>query len=323
MKIGIVGSTGLVGRTILHLLEESELEIDELHLLSSHRSHGKTIKFRNKDIIVETVKEQLLGEKFDFLFFAAGKDIAKELAPIAEKSGSTVIDNSSAFRKTHPLIVPEINGYEVRTYQGIIANPNCSTIQLVLAINPLHQEYGLKSVIISTYQSVSGSGNTGIEALLHERNTGSYCMESPFTEQIDLNIIPQIGEFDSSGYCEEEHKMHYELRRIISEPNLQVVATTVRVPVITGHSQSIYLECNQDIDLERIADIFYQNHRIGFYGRDYISPLEIIDRDRSYVCRLRKGLNSKSILFWNVADNIRVGAATNAVNIMKYILNTR
>lgn len=322
MKIGIVGATGLVGRTILQVLEERRIIPAELRLFSSKRSAGTVLPFNNRDYQVEELTEKGVCERFDYLLFSAGKEVSMSFAPLAEETGNCIIDNSSAFRKTRPLVVPEINSYLLQDYQGIIANPNCSTIQLLLALYPLDRLFGLKRLIVSTYQSISGAGNSAIEQLLNER-LAKIKGGQPVEEFIDLNLIPAIGDIDSAGRCQEELKMHYEIKKILGLGELEVAVTTVRVPVIYGHSESVFAEFQRDIDLNMIADAWKQASLIRFSENEIISPRRTEGSDLSYVCRLRKGVSSKSILFWNAADNIRVGAASNAVNIMqKMIENT-
>lgn len=321
MKIGIVGATGLVGRKIIEIIDGTAMEVSELKLFASNLSAGKSIKFRDTEYKVEQLSFQAMRENYDYLLFSAGKEVSLNYASAAENAGNIVIDNSSAYRKSRPLIVPEINGHLLKGYRGIIANPNCSTIQLVLALHPLNRLYGLKRLIVSTYQSVSGAGNQGISALMSQREQAAN-QSSGYSEKttIDLNLFPLIGEAGNDGYCEEETKMRYETGRILSLPELKMAVTTVRVPVLYGHCESVYAEFEKDIDYESLEEVWQNEEYIEYLPEHFITPKEVEGSDKSYICRLRKGLDAKSILFWNAADNVRVGAATNAVRILKQLM---
>ncbi len=319
MKIGIVGATGLVGRTILQVMEERKLFPDRLRLFASFRSAGTAISFNKREYITETLQENNMQEHFDFLLFSAGKEVSLHYAAIAERSGNNVIDNSSAYRKDRPLIVPEINSELLKGYRGIVANPNCSTIQLVLALFPIGKLYGLKRLVVSTYQSVSGAGNSAIEKLLGERkaNVNSSLVEDKF---LDLNLAAAIGPINEAGHSQEELKMQYETAKILGLDKLEVAVTAIRVPVLFGHAESVFAEFDCQVELEKIVKAWEQESFIG-YSKNIITPRQAEGSDLSYVCRLRGGCTADSILFWNVADNIRVGAATNAVNIMQSLIN--
>jgi len=317
MKIGIVGATGQVGRMMLTCLLEQKIEIDELVLFASKKSAGTKVAFAGKLIQVEELTEAKMKEKFDYLLFSAGGAVSKHFSPIAEAAGNTVIDNSSAFRQDPriPLVIPEINGSVLDNYQGIIANPNCSTIQMLLPLYAIHKVNKIKKIVVSTYQSVSGSGNKGIQSLLNDHE------KSIYPRKIDHNVIPLIGEILPSGYSEEEEKMRFETQKIFNDKEILVSATTVRVPVLYGHSESIYIELENSYDMEEIKQVLRQAESVIFLEEDYITPLELGDSDDSFVCRLREGVDDKSLTFWNVANNIRVGAATNAVRILKFLIN--
>jgi aspartate-semialdehyde dehydrogenase len=320
MRCAVVGATGEVGRTMLRCLEEFRIPVDSLRLFASSRSAGTTLPFRGQSIIVEELTGQAMGEGIDYLLFSAGGQVSKQYAPIAAAAGSTVIDNSSAFRRVEgiPLVVPEINGDTLTGYHGIIANPNCSTIQLALALAAPAREFGLRKVIVSTYQSVSGAGHRGI-ATLENENRGLFA-DSPFPRPIAGNVIPQIAEMLPDGYCFEEDKMHFELKRILSLPDMEVCATTVRVPVARGHAESVYAEFDREIDLVRYAEVLEGSPSVIYEADRYITPIELGDSDDSHVSRLRMGPNPYSVAFWNVGHNVRLGAATNAVRILKHLL---
>jgi len=320
MKIGIVGATGEVGRMMVKCLEEFDIPVSELCLFASTRSAGTGIPFKGKQIIVQALTPQAMKEQYTALLFSAGRNVATSFAPIAAEYGNTVIDNSSAYRRDNsvPLIIPEINAHVLDGYHGIISNPNCSTIQMLLALNPLEKRYGLDKVIVSTYQSVSGAGHKGIAALEQQRMGNPEF--GPFPKHIDLNVIPQIGSFLEDGYCEEEAKMHFETNKILGRNDILVSATTVRVPTFYGHAENVYAEFKRDIDLVEAGKLLSASPSVLFYPEGYITPLELLDSNDSHVCRLRKGLDTKSIVFWNVGHNVRVGAATNAIRILKYII---
>ncbi len=321
MKLAVVGATGEVGRMMLKCLEEQNILVSELYLYASARSQGQKLFFNNKEYTVQTLTKESMQQNYDFLLFSAGGKTALEYAPVAAQAGNTIIDNSSAFRQQAgiPLIVPEINGEVIKGYQGIIANPNCSTIQMVLPLNVLHQEFGLKKVIVSTYQSVSGAGHKGIDTLMAQRN-GSEIID-PFSQKIDLNVLPQVDRMLDNGYCFEEEKMHFETRKILNIPDLLISATTVRVPVLYGHSETIYAEFAQDVDLAQAQKALQHSTSIKFYSDTIITPIDVVDSDDSHVCRLRMGVDNKSLNFWCVGNNVRLGAATNAVRILKYLIS--
>ena len=328
MRLAIVGATGEVGRMMLKVLEERNISISELVLYASSRSAGTILKYQGEEIEVRELNSQAMERSYDYLLFSAGKKVSSQFASIAEQTGNTIIDNSSAFRQTHPLIVPEINGKLLKGYQGIIANPNCSTIQMVLALYPLHLRYVLKEIVVSTYQSVSGAGNKGIQALNRERaksgiDKAVFQTESPFPNRIDLNVIPQIGELDKEGYSEEEHKMIMETRKIMEIEDLRVAVTTVRVPVLIGHAETVFARFEKPVDLPEIPDLFRTWPVITYQQNGYITPREIDESEQSHVGRVRRGVDDYSLLFWNVAHNVRLGAATNAVKVMQLLMALR
>jgi len=318
MRIGIVGATGEVGRTMMRVLAEREIELERLDLFASAKSAGIMLPFRRERIEVRELTASAMKESYDYLLFSAGGNVSREYAPLAEKRGSTVIDNSSAFRKTHPLVVPEVNGDELKGYRGIVANPNCSTIQLVLVLYPLHIRFGLEELVVSTYQAVSGAGHKGIEALKGERSGRD--VATPFPRQIDQNVIPEIGEFDKDGNSEEERKMLFEIGRIIGLAELKAAVTTVRVPTLYGHAESVFARFRKRVKLEEIGELYRSSPVINYSREGYITPAEIEDSDQSHVGRMRRGVDDYSLQFWNVGHNVRLGAATNAVKILEKLV---
>lgn len=317
MKIGVVGATGEVGRMMLTCLKEQEIDITDLRLFASRKSAGTLVEFRGKNIEVEELTEEKMKERFDYLLFSAGGVVSKRFAPLAVQAGNTVIDNSSAFRQDPkiPLVIPEINGHLLVNYKGIIANPNCSTIQMLLPLYAIHKVNKVKKIVVSTYQSVSGSGNKGIQSLLNDDENSIY------PRKIKNNVIPLIGSLLPSGYSDEEEKMSFETQKIFSDRDIKVSATAVRVPVFYGHSESIYIELEENYDLAEIKQALRDAEGVKFLEDDFMTPLELGHSNDSFVCRLRQGVDDHSLTFWNVANNIRVGAATNAVRILKYLIN--
>lgn len=316
MKIAIVGATGEVGRMMITCLQELSLPLAELDLYASAKSRGDLLYYMDHAIAVQELIEKSLTKRYDYVFFSAGGGIAHAFAPTALQSSELIIDNSSAFRQDDaiPLVVPQINADLLLGYQGIVANPNCSTIQMVLPLAVLDQEYHLKKVIVSTYQAVSGSGHGGIDTLEKQRLGSSHIGIYP--EQIDLNVIPQIGVFLDNGYSAEEEKMHQETLKILARDDIAISATTVRVPVMYGHSLSVYAEFEQKLDLDKAAELLSQAQAIKYHENSFITPLGLGTSNSSHVCRLRRGVDSHSLTFWNVGHNVRIGAAANAVNIM-------
>jgi len=315
MKIGIVGATGEVGRKMIKVLEEYNVPIRELHLFASERSAGKEIMFKGNKFKVKKLTKEALMDQYDYLLFSAGASVSKEFAPIASENGTTVIDNSSAFRMVPdiPLIVPEINSNLLKGYKGIIANPNCSTIQMVLSLYKLHQRYSIDEIIVSTYQSVSGAGYKGIKEL-QDQIKGSKEINI-FPKQISHNVIPLIGKIENNGFTQEEMKMVNETRKILNDNSIKVYPTTVRVPVVYGHSESVFVRFKNEFkDIEEVKEIIASGENVKVV-EDIITPIDVTDSDITFVCRVRT-FDKNSILFWNVADNIRVGAATNAVRIL-------
>jgi len=316
MKIAIVGATGEVGRMMITCMEESNLQPELVDLYASAKSKGTTLYYLDQPLEVQELSKDSLKKHYDYVFFSAGGGVARSFAPIAAEYSDLVIDNSSAFRNEEkiPLVVPQINRDILDGYSGIVANPNCSTIQMVLPLAVLDRAFGLQKVVVSTYQAVSGSGHSGIEALEKQRRGSS--LKFSYPEIIDLNVIPQIGVFLDSGYSSEEEKMLNETRKILANDAIRVSATTVRVPVLYGHSNSVYAEFAKRVDIAQAAELLKAAPAIHYHENSYITPLAIGNSNDAHVCRLRYGVDEQSLAFWNVGHNVRIGAAANAVNIL-------
>jgi len=315
MKIAIVGATGEVGRMMITCLEESGVKVECLDLFASVRSQGTILYYNDQPLKVQVLTQEAMLKHYDYVFFSAGAGIARTFAPIALEASEIIIDNSSGFRKEEdiPLVVPQVNGDLLEGYEGIVANPNCSTIQIVLPLAVLDKLFGLQKLIVSTYQSVSGSGHQGIITLRKQRKGSPD--KGIYPQIIDLNVIPQIGTFLDSGYCQEEEKMHHESRKILRLVDLKVSATTVRVPVEYGHSVSVYAEFASRVDIKAAEEALSKAPGIVYYPNTYITPLDLGNSNDSHTCRLRLGTDNKSLAFWNVGHNVRLGAAANAVGI--------
>jgi aspartate-semialdehyde dehydrogenase len=335
MNFAIIGASGNVGRKTIEILEKSKISFKELYLVASKKSAGKKVKFREKEIEIENL-ENYDFSKAQITIFAAGSQIAEEWAPKAAKE-TIVIDNSSFFRmqKNIPLVIPEVNSDALNKHENIIANPNCSTMQMVLVLKPLHDEYKIKRVVVSTYQAVSGAGKEAMDELfdqtqmylknyLHPEDGLNKIESKNFTKQIAFNLIPHIDTFDKDGYTKEELKMVNETKKILDE-KIEVTATCVRVPVRTGHSESINIEFEKSYDLENIIKIL--DNAPGCKVIDdrkdggYITPLEAENDYTTYISRIRKdNTNSKAINIWVVSDNLLKGAALNAVQIAECLM---
>jgi aspartate-semialdehyde dehydrogenase len=325
MKLAVVGATGLVGSEILKVLEERNFEFDELYPVASERSVGKLLRFKGKDYTIIGMKEAI-AKKPDIAIFSAGGNTSLEWAPHFAEAGSIVIDNSSAWRMSpgHKLVVPEVNGEVLRIDDRIIANPNCSTIQMVLALAPLHHRYKIKRIVVSTYQSVTGTGKEAVDQLMAERG-GQQDVKGPYPYRIDLNLLPQIDVFLDNGYTKEEMKMVNETKKIMGDESIQLTATCVRVPVMGGHSEAVNVEFEQDFSLEEVRRILSETPGIVLQddpaNRIYPMPMNSHGRDEVFVGRLRRDESQANTLnMWIVADNLRKGAATNAVQIAEYML---
>ena len=324
IKLAVVGATGLVGRTALKVLEEYNLPISEYVFFASSRSAGTTLKFQGKDYTVRELKDDSFDEGFDYAIFSAGGDTSKHFSPIAASKGCIVVDNSSAFRMDEnvPLIVPEVNPEEIKNNHGIIANPNCSTIQAVVPLKVLDDLYGIKRVIYSTYQAVSGAGQRGVEDLENGLK-GEAPKKFPYS--IVNNCLPHIDVFLDNGYTKEEVKMINETRKILKRPDLKVTATCVRVPVLNSHSESINVEFENDFDLKELVEALKNADGITVQDDpEYnIYPLatKASGHDDVFVGRIRRDESVPyGINFWCVSDNIRKGAASNAVQIVKKLI---
>ena len=323
-KLAIVGATGLVGRTALTVLEEKNLPNFEYKLFCSKKSAGTEIKFLGKTYIAEELTDNSFDEGFDFAIFSAGGETAKHFAPIAAQKGCIVIDNSSAFRmdKDVPLVVPEVNPNDIKSNKGIIANPNCSTIQAVEALKPLDDKYKIKRVVYSTYQAVSGAGVFGLEDLKN-KSTGNDLKK--FAHPIYNNCLPHIDVFTENGYTKEELKMINETRKILNKPDLAVTATAVRVPVENCHGESINIEFENDFELDDVINTLKNAPGIIVYDdvQYDIYPLATVanGHDEVYVGRIRRDFSQPNTLnLWVVADNIRKGAASNAIQILEKLI---
>ena len=325
IKLAIVGATGLVGRTLLKILEEKNLPIDEYVLFSSQKSAGSIIHFKGRDYTVkELTLDSFKEEHFDFAIFSAGGSTSLKFSPIAVQNGCIVIDNSSAFRmeKDVPLVVPEVNSEDIKWNKGIIANPNCSTIQAVLPIKALDQKYTVKRIVYSTYQAVSGAGRFGIEDL---ENGSKGIPPQKFPYPIFNNCLPHIDVFLENGYTKEEEKMINETRKILHKPDLKVTATCVRVPVINCHCESINLELEKDFHLQDINRDLATFENITVLDDPqkefYPLPTKVSGKDNVFVGRIRRDFSIPNGLnLWVVADNIRKGAATNAIQILEKLI---
>lgn len=323
MKVAVVGATGLVGSKMLQVLAERNFPVTELIPVASEKSVGKEVTFKGKSYKIVSATTAIALQP-NVAIFSAGGSTSLEWAPKFAEAGITVIDNSSAWRMdpTKKLVVPEINGDALTAADKIIANPNCSTIQMVLVLNPLHKKYGIKRVVVSTYQSVTGTGVKAVTQLMNER--AGVEGEKAYAHQIDLNVIPQIDVFTDNGYTKEEMKMVNETKKIMGDDNIKVTATTVRIPVMGGHSEAVNVEFNNEYDLAEVRSIL--EHTPGVVVVDdpanakYPMPKDAHDRDEVFVGRIRRDeTQDKTINLWVVSDNLRKGAATNAVQIAEYL----
>jgi aspartate-semialdehyde dehydrogenase len=327
MKIAVVGATGLVGTVMLKVLEERNFPLTELIPVASEKSVGKEISFKGKKYAVVNM-ETAIAMRPDIALFSAGGSTSLTYAPLFAEAGTTVIDNSSAWRMdpSKKLIVPEVNANELSIDDKIIANPNCSTIQMVVALKPLHDKYRIKRVVVSTYQSVTGTGVKAVEQMMNERKG---IMDGPmaYAYPIDLNVIPQIDVFIENGYTKEEMKMILETRKIMGDESIKVTATTVRIPVMGGHSESVNIEFENDFDLADVRDLLTKTEGIIVVddpaNLKYPMPKDAHEKDEVFVGRIRRDESLPNTLnMWIVADNLRKGAATNAVQIAEYLVKS-
>ena len=324
MKIAVVGATGLVGSKMIEILEEQQIPVTQLIPVASAKSAGKEVTFQGKKWTVCTPREAIAC-KPHFALFSAGASVSLEWAPQFAAIGCTVIDNSSAWRMEQdvPLVVPEINLHTIKPWHRIIANPNCSTIQMVMVLCPLHRRYQIKRIVVSTYQSVSGSGQKGIGQLMFERGASQDNPEvRAYPHPIDLNIIPQIDKFLENDYTKEEMKMVNETRKILEDDTIGVSATTVRVPVTGGHSESVNVRFHQPIDMDEVYTLVQRFPGVVVERLPhYPMPIDAFGKDEVFVGRIRLDPSEpNTINMWIVADNLRKGAATNAVQILRALV---
>ena len=324
MKIAVVGATGLVGSKMLQVLAERNFPLTELIPVASEKSIGKEVEYNGKKYTVVSATDAIAA-KPDLALFSAGGSTSLKWAPQFAEAGITVIDNSSAWRldPAKKLVVPEVNADALTAEDKIIANPNCSTIQMVVALHPLHQKYGIKRIVVSTYQSVTGTGVKAVSQLMNERNRVDG--EMAYKYPIDLNVIPQIDVFLENGYTKEEMKMVHETKKIMRDDTIRVTSTTVRIPVMGGHSESVNVEFENDFDLNELRELLSQSP--GIVVEDdpsaqlYPMPMNAHDKDEVFVGRLRRDETQPNTLnMWIVSDNLRKGAATNAVQIAEKLL---
>lgn len=327
MKVAVVGATGLVGSMMLKVLEERNFPVSELIPVASDKSAGKEIEFKGKKYTVVNCNDGVAA-KANVALFSAGGAMSLEWAPKFAAAGTTVIDNSSAWRM-HPdkkLIVPEVNADALTASDKIIANPNCSTIQMVVALNPLHKKYKIKRIVVSTYQSVSGTGKKAVDQLMNERK--GVVSDKAYPYQIDLNVLPHIDVFMDNGYTKEEMKMVNETKKIMRDDSIRLTATTVRVPVIAGHSESVNVEFENDFTVDEVRALLSKEKGIVVFDTPssllYPMPIDAAGKDDVFVGRIRRDeTQPKTLNMWVVSDNLRKGAATNAVQIAEYLLEKK
>jgi aspartate-semialdehyde dehydrogenase len=327
--VAVVGATGAVGTEMIEVLEERKFPVTRLVPLASTRSAGGTVIFEGDEVPIEVLtKDSFAG--VDIALFSAGADLSREFAPIAVKAGAVVIDNSAAWRMTPevPLVVPEVNAHDIQRHKGIIANPNCSTIQMVVALKPLHDQAKIKRIVVTTFQSVSGTGKDAMDELMAEcQDLLSFKSASPkvYPYQIAFNCLPQIDDFLPSGYTKEEMKMVHETRKIMGDQSIHVTATTVRVPVYVGHSEAINIETERKLSANEARAILSTAPGVLLYDdpahKIYPMPLEVVGKDEVYVGRVREDESiANGLNLWVVADNLRKGAALNAVQIAEHLV---
>jgi aspartate-semialdehyde dehydrogenase len=323
INLAIVGATGMVGRTFLDVLALKKIPINNLYLFASANSIGKKVMFCGDEYTVQELNQNSFDDEIHIALFSAGADVSKIFAPIASSKGCIVIDNSSAWRMHDcvPLVVPEVNPEDINFHSGIIANPNCSTIQAVVALKPLHDKYKIKRIVYSTYQSVSGAGIGGMHDLEDGENF------KYFDYQIKNNLIPQIDTIDENGYTNEEMKLVNETRKILKDDKINITATCVRVPVFFGHCESINIEFENSFDLEQLIVLLRGSKGLivqdDMQSQNYPMPINCAGQDEVFVGRIRRDYSVKNgVNLWVVADNMRKGAATNTVQIAELLLKT-
>ncbi|GAB1446487.1 aspartate-semialdehyde dehydrogenase [Flammeovirgaceae bacterium] len=323
MKLAIVGATGLVGQEVLKVIEERHVEFSDLYLVASAKSVGQTLLFKDKKYIIKSLDETC-NLAPEVAIFSADGDTSLEWAPRFAEKGCIVIDNSSAWRMDpeKKLVVPEVNGHVLRIDDRIIANPNCSTIQMVLALAPLHVKYGIKRIVVSTYQSVTGTGKDAVDQMMNERKGDKTLNVYP--HPIDMNILPHIDSFLDNGYTKEEMKMVNETKKIFGDQSIMLTATTVRVPAVGGHSEAVNVEFHDDFDLDEVRSLLESTPGIivedDVQNNIYPMPINAHGKDDVFVGRLRRDESQpRTLNMWIVADNLRKGAATNAVQIAEFL----
>ena len=329
-NVAIVGATGLVGQEFIKVLEEREFPVASIRLLASERSEGKRIPVNRHEVVVERLTESSF-EGIDVALFSVGSGVSRSFSPIAAESGAVVVDNSKAFRMdaTVPLVVPEVNREDVWKHRGIIAVPNCSTIQLVMALNPIHQVNPIKRVIVDTYQSVSGIGGKGIQELAEQTRAlleGKEVHFKTFPHQIAFNVLPEIDTLLDNGYFNEEWKMIQETRKIMHAPDMAISATAARVPVYVGHSEAVHLETTHPMSPQEVREVLSEAPGVRVVDdpstSTYPLALNAAGTDEVYVGRIRKDVSHPNgIAMWVVADNVRKGAALNAVQIAEILVS--
>ena len=329
LNVAIVGATGVVGEQMRQILEDRDFKVSSLRLFASERSGGKRLTWKRTGIEVEVLSPEAF-RGIDIALFSAGSDVSKIYAPIARDSGAVVIDNSNAWRMETdvPLVVPEVNSPALAGHRGIIANPNCSTIQMVVALKPLQDRWGLKRVVVSTYQAVSGTGQKAVEELLSQSRaylSGKPIEAEVYPHQIAFNVLPHIDVFDEDGYSKEEKKMINETRKILDLPDLPITATTVRVPVVTGHAESINVEFVEQMEIDEVRKALGEAEGVTVVDdpmeAQYPMPIDATGTDSCYVGRLRRDDSAVSAInLWVVADNLRKGAALNAIQIAEHLI---
>ena len=324
MKVAVVGASGLVGQKMLEILTERKFNVSELIPVASERSVGKKLSFNGKEYTIASMDEAIAA-KPDIALFSAGGSVSLEHAPRFAEVGTVVIDNSSAWRmdETKKLIVPEVNGNTLRIDDRIIANPNCSTIQMVVALKPLHDAFKIKRIVVSTYQSVTGSGKGAVDQLNGEREGKD--VPKVYPHKIDMNALPHIDVFQENGYTKEEMKMVKETMKIMGDDSIKVTATCVRIPTVGGHSESVNIEFEKNFSLEEVRELLSKAKGVTLMdnptANEYPMPLNAHDKDDVFVGRIRRDeTQPNSLNMWIVSDNLRKGAATNAVQIAEYMI---
>jgi aspartate-semialdehyde dehydrogenase len=325
MKVAVIGATGMVGQVMLKVLEERSFPLDELIVVASSRSVGQTLSFNSRELTIISL-EDALSQKPDLALFSAGGSVSLEWAPRFSEIGTKVIDNSSTWRLTHALIIPEINGNTLTQEDKIIANPNCSTIQLLMALKPLHDTYKIKRVILSTYQSITGTGVKAVKQL--ENETKGIKGEMAYPYPIHENALPHCDIFEDNGYTKEEMKLVRETKKIMDDDSIALSATAVRVPVKGGHSESVNVEFNSDFELSKVRQLLHEFPGVSLQDNTdvntYPMPIFAEGKDDVFVGRIRRDFSRENTLnMWVVSDNLRKGAATNAVQIAEYLYKNK